>query len=132
MCLICYYSSRLPFIILTIYRVVCVQPVHFSLGVSQVISIAHVAIIKSEVSALPIVIIFSVVVCLRCLLHHILSVIPYTFRENRDLVFIIIAQFMMSADSRMRFGLQVAFVCLYITPSHYHHCANLSEEIELI
>ena len=24
------------------------------------------------------------------------------------------------------------FVCLYITPSHYHHCANLSEDIELI
>ena len=22
--------------------------------------------------------------------------------------------------------------CLYITPSHYHHCANLSEDIELI
>ena len=27
---------------------------------------------------------FSVVVCLRCLLHHILSLIAYTFRENRD------------------------------------------------
>ena len=27
---------------------------------------------------------------------------------------------------------QILFVCLYITPSHYHHCANLSEEIELI
>ena len=22
------------------------------------------------------------------------------------------------------FGLQIVFVCLYITPSHYHHCAN--------
>ena len=30
----------------------------------------------------------------------------------------------MSADSRMRFGLQIVFVFLYITPSHYHHCAN--------
>ena len=27
---------------------------------------------------------------------------------------------------------QILFVCLYITPSHYHHCANLSEDIELI
>ena len=27
---------------------------------------------------------FSVVLCLRCLLHHILSLIAYTFRENRD------------------------------------------------
>ena len=29
-----------------------------------------------------------------------------------------------SANSRIRFGLQIVFVCLYITPSHYHHCAN--------
>ena len=35
-----------------------------------------------------------------------------------------IVQFMMSAYSRIRFGLQIVFVCLYITPSHYHHCAN--------
>ena len=27
---------------------------------------------------------------------------------------------------------QISFVCLYITPSHHHHCANLSEDIELI
>ena len=67
---------------------------------------------------------FSVVVCLRCLLHHILSLIVYTYRENREFVFISIVQFMMSAKSRIRFGLQVVFVCLYITPSHYHHCAN--------
>ena len=46
--------------------------------------------------------------------------------------FIIIVQFMMSSNSRMRFGLQIVFVCLYITSSHYHHCANLSEDIELI
>ena len=41
-----------------------------------------------------------------------------------EFVFISIVQFMTSANSRMRFGLQIAFVCLYITPSHYHHCAN--------
>ena len=46
--------------------------------------------------------------------------------------FIIIVQLMMSANSRIRFGLQIVFVCLYITPSHYHHCANLSEDIQLI
>ena len=67
---------------------------------------------------------FSVVVCLRCLLHHILSLIVYTFRENLEFVFISIVQFMMSANSRIRFGLQIIFVCLYITPSHHHHCAN--------
>ena len=30
----------------------------------------------------------------------------------------------MNANIRIRFGLQIVFVCLYITPSHYHHCAN--------
>ena len=67
---------------------------------------------------------FSVVVCLRYLLHHNISLIAYTFRENRDFVFIIIVQFMMSAGSRIRFGLQIVFVYWYISPSHYHHCAN--------
>ena len=42
-----------------------------------------------------------------------------------------IVQFMMSSNSRMRFGLQIVFICLYIISSHYHHCANLSEVIEL-
>ena len=67
---------------------------------------------------------FSVVVCLRCLLHHILSLILNTFRENRGFVFISIVQVMLNAKSRICFGLQIVFVCLYITPSHYHHCAN--------
>ena len=75
---------------------------------------------------------FFVVVSLRCLLHHILSRIAYTFRENRYFVFIIIVRFMMSANSRIRFGSQIVFFCLFITPSHYHHCANLSEDIDLI
>ena len=68
--------------------------------------------------------IFSVVVCLRCLLHHIQSLIVYTFRENREFVFISIVQFIMSANIRIRFGLQIVFVSFYITPSHYHHCGN--------
>ena len=75
---------------------------------------------------------FSVVVCLRCLLHHILSLIACTFWETRDFVFIIIVQFIMSANILTRFGLQIVFVFLYNTPSCYHHCANLSEDIELI
>ena len=74
----------------------------------------------------------SVVVCLRCLLHHILSLIAYTFRENREFVFIIIVQFIMSAYIRIRFGLQIVLVCLYSTTCHYHHCANLSEGIAFI
>ena len=80
----------------------------------------------------PLLSYFSMVVCLRCLLHHILLLITYKFRENREFVFIIIVQFMMSANGRMRFGLKIVFVYLYITPSHHLHCANLSEDIKLI
>ena len=69
--------------------------------------------------------------CLLCLLQHILSRIAYTFRENRDFVLIIV-QFMMSANCRIRFGLQIVLACLYSTQSHHHHCANLSGDIELI
>ena len=56
----------------------------------------------------------------------------YTFRENWEFVFLIIVQFMMSANNQVHFGLKIVFVYLYITPSHHHHCANLSEDIELI
>ena len=38
----------------------------------------------------------------------------------------------MSAKSRIRFALQIVLVCLYSTPSHYHHYAKFSEDIELI
>ena len=79
----------------------------------------------------PLLSYFSVVVCLRCFLHHILLLIAYIFGENGDFVFIITVQFMVSANNRMRFGL-IVFFYLYITRSHYHHCANLSENIELI
>ena len=73
---------------------------------------------------------FSVVVGLRCVLHHILLLVAYTFRENRGFFFITSVQFMMSVKSRIHFGLQIVFAYWYITPSHYHHCANLSEGIE--
>ena len=43
-----------------------------------------------------------------------------------------IVQFMVSANSRIRFALQIVLVCLYSTPSLYHQCAKLSEDIELI
>ena len=48
---------------------------------------------------------------------HILSLVACTYQENRDFVFIIIAQFMMNANSRIRFGLLIVFVCLYMIPS---------------
>ena len=129
----CLSAEILCLIFITIYGAVCVQLAHFSIGDWKDLSIAHVIIIiKSEVSTFPIVIIFSLVVCLKCLLHHILLLIADTFRENREFVFIIIVQYMMSANDRICFVLKIVFLCLYITPSHYHHCANLSEDIELI
>ena len=70
--------------------------------------------------------IFPWLCVLRCLLHHILLLIPNTFRENREFVFIIIVQFMMSANNQIRFDLKIVFVYLYITPSHYRHCASFS------
>ena len=60
----------------------------------------------------PLLSYFSVVVCLRCLLHHILSLIAYTFWEYRDFVFIVVVQFMMSSNSGMRFCLQIVFICI--------------------
>ena len=76
-------------------------------------SIAHVIIIiKSEVSTFPIVIIFFRGCVPEMFLHNSLSIIAYTFRENREFVFIIIVQFMMSADIRKRFGLHIfLFFC---------------------
>ena len=110
----------------------CMCSTSFSLGDWKDISGAHVIIIiKSEISTLPIIIIFRGCVP-EMFLHHILLFIAYTFRENREFVFIIIVQFVMSANSRIRFGLQIVFVCLYTTPSHYHHCANVSKNIEFI
>ena len=55
--------------------------------------------------------------CLRCLLHHILSLIAYTFRENREFVFIIVVQLMMSANIRICFGLQIVLLIVQYTIS---------------
>ena len=55
---------------------------------------------------------------------HILSLVVYTFRENREFVFIVLCCLWWVQIVGYVFGLQIVFVCLYITPSHYHHCAN--------
>ena len=97
------------------------------------ISIAHVIIIiKSEASTFPIVDIFFCGCVPEMFVTSYYVTIAYTFLENWEFVFIITVQFMMSASIRIRFGLQIVLVCLYSTPSHYHHCANLSEVIELV
>ena len=80
----------------------------------------------------PLLSYFSVVVCLRCLLHHILSLIAYTFWESWEFFSLLLCSLWWTANIRIRFGLQIVLVCLYSTPSHYHHCTNLSEGIELL
>ena len=121
--LTCCYSYRFRFIFITIYGIVCAQLAHLSIGDWKDISSAHVIIIvKSEVSTFPIVFIFFRG-CVPKMYVTSYSVTIY-IRENREFVFISIVQFMMSVNSRTRFGLRIVFVCLYITPSHYHHCAN--------
>ena len=50
-------------------------------------------------------------------------------RENREFVVIISVQFMMRANGRKHFGLKIVFVYLYITPSHYHHCADIEHKM---
>ena len=52
--------------------------------------------------------------CVWDVCYIIVLLIAYTFRENREFVFIIIVQFMMSANSQMHFDLKIVFVYLYI------------------
>ena len=86
---------------------------------------AHVIIIiKSEVSNFPIVFIFFSG-CVPEMFVTSYSVTYFIYIPVKPGVCFSIVQFMTSANSRMRFGLQNVFVCLYITLSHYHHCANL-------
>ena len=66
---------------------------------------------------LPLFSYFSVVACLRCFLDHILSIIVILSMKTENLFSLILC-------IRMRFGFQIVFVCLYITPSYHHHYAN--------
>ena len=93
---------------ITIYGIVCVQLAHSSIGDWKDISVG------SEVSTIPVVIIFSIVLCLRCLLHHVLLLILYKFRENRKFVFIIIVQCVIGANIRISFGISLSSLCKLI------------------
>ena len=74
---------------------------------------------------------FSVVVCQRYLLHHIRLLIAYTFRENREFVFIIIVQFMMSANIRIRFGLQIVRHLIIIIVQTYLKALSLQNACQI-
>ena len=116
----------ITFIFITIYGVVCVQLAHLCIGDWKDISIAHVIIIiKSEVSTFPIVFIFfswlyAWDVC--CIIFcHLL----YTHSgKTGNLFSLVLCSLWWVQIVGYVFGLQIVFVCLYITPSHYHHCAN--------
>ena len=61
----------------------------------------------------------SVVVCPRWLYQHMLSV-SY-MPEKFSFVALLLCSRMMCAYNRVLYGPMVTFVCLHITPHHYHH-----------
>ena len=73
---------------------------------------------------------YPVVLCLRWLYHHILSVASYRSWESWVVVSIINAQSMMYANNWVHYGLRVVFTCLHITPSRYYHYAYLCEGVQ--
>ena len=88
------------------------------------IFIAHVIIIiKSEVSAFPIVIIFFRGRVFEMFVTSYSVTYCIYIPEKRGFC---------SQNSRIRYVLLIVLACLYITSSHYHHCANLSVDIELM
>ena len=89
---------------------VCVQLAHFSMGDCKDVHLMLLSSSNRKYPPFPLLSNFSVAVCLRCLSHHILLHIAYTFRENREFVFTIIVQFMMSANNRIHFVLKIVFV----------------------
>ena len=123
-----------------IYGVACVELAHSSLVDWKDISIIHlIFIIKSEVSTFPIVVIFfRGYVSEMVVLPYSVIVLLHIYLENTGTVFQLFVfslfdvQSMVFANDRIHYGLQVVFVCLQITPYHYHHCADSSEGIELI
>ena len=107
------------------YRLLDISETMFSCYIILLITIFWTHWINlMEVSTFPIVFIF-IRGCVPEMFVTSYSVNYCTYIPwNREFVFISIVQFMMSANSWIRFGLHIVFVCLYITPSHYHHCAN--------
>ena len=102
-----------------------------SLGNREDIFITHlIIIIKSEVSTFPVVI-FSVVVCLRWLYHHKLSVsIICMSQESWVFCPLLPYSLMMCVNTKIHYDPMAVSVCLHITLPHYHHYVELSESIE--
>ena len=123
-----YFFSRLPSLFSSQY--VLNWPIQVQ--AIESIYITHTIIItKSEVSTFPIVVIFSVAVCLRLLYHHMLS-FSYTYSPGQ-LVFLLflllLCSLMMFANNRVRYVPMAILVSLHITLPYHHHYADLSEGI---
>lgn len=56
----------------------------------------------------------------------------YPISESWVLFRLLLRIFMMCANENVHFGLKIVFVCLHITLPHYHHYAEISEDIELL
>ena len=111
------------------------HPINWTLYKFKVYFAHVIIIIKSEVSTFPIVIIFFRGRVPEMFLTPYSVTCAIYIPDKPDFVFVIIVQFMMSmmsANSRIHFVLQIAFICLYFTPSHYHHCPKFFEDLELI
>ena len=59
-----------------------------------------------------------------------LNITMFTFRETGNLFSLLLCSLWWVQIVGYVFGLQIVLVCLYSTPSHYRHCANLSGDIE--
>ena len=97
-----------------VYGVACVQLVHSSVGNWSDIFVTHIIIIiKSKVSNFPIIVIFSVSVCMRWLYYHLLPSVTYLYisRGYRDFVADIDVQSMVYANDRIVSFRSCSFVC---------------------
>ena len=107
--------------------VVCVKLAHASLGDREDIFITLLIIIMSLSHCGHI---FSMVVYLRWLYHHMLLV-SYILGKL-GFVYFVTVQFTMYANNQVPYGLMVILVCLHLTLPHYHHYADVSEGIEIL
>ena len=101
--------------------VVYVKLVHSYLSHRDNIFLTHLLInIKSQVSTFPMWLTFSVVVPLYAVgFIYILGQLGF------------VSFILLCVNNRVYYGPIVISICLYFTLPHHHHCADVSESIEL-
>ena len=65
-------------------------------------------------------------------LHHHMVSLSYISGEWWVLCLLSLCSLMMCANNKSHYDPIIIFVCLYITPPHYNHYADLSESIDLL